>query len=106
MGDVCVLGFPNYTAVLSLGPSETRSYRMATEKQGKGSASCQLLLVLSRHLSPGQGGSGDEQGDPTLPSSLRDAMPRLSSSLFIRARCSWQTQRPSFHLDFSVSSKG
>lgn len=61
------------------------SHRTATEKQGKGSDSSQLPLVLSRQLSPGQGGFGDMREDAAWPFSHRDDVPSLNSFLFTRA---------------------
>lgn len=61
------------------------SHSIATEKQGKGPDSSQLLSVLSRQLSPGQGGFGDMRKDAARPSSHRDDMPSLNPLLFTRA---------------------
>lgn len=87
-GHECVLGFPNYVAVLSPSASESHtpgSERTATGKQGKGCDSSQLLLILSRQLSPGQGSSGDMQKDAAWPSSHGDT-PTLNSFPHSRAQ--------------------
>lgn len=78
---------------------------VATETQGRGSDSSQLLSVLSRQLSPGQGSSGDTQRDTVLSSSHGGDVPSPNSFLFMWAQGGWQALIPGFHLDFSVSPK-
>lgn len=107
-GGTCVLGFPNYTAVLSLSTPEIHTpgnHRSTTDKQGKGSDGSQLLSLLSGQLSSGQGGVGDTQEDTTLPSSHGGDVPSRNSLLCTRARGGRQAPIPSFRLHFSGSSK-
>lgn len=56
------------------------------ERQRKGSDGSQLLLVLSRQLSPGQGGVGDMQKDTVLPSSHRGKVPPPNSPIYMGSR--------------------
>lgn len=56
------------------------------ERQRKDADGSQLLLVLFRRLSPGQGGVGDMQKDTVLPSSHRGKVPCPNSPIYMGSR--------------------